>query len=372
MMGTDYLNAKIHKFEPYSPTGAIDLNKIEIRLDANESFFCLPGYIVEDIQNSVKSINFNRYPDPAASGLIKKYSEFLKFSENAEVETKNIAAGNGSDELLNILINAFLSKGDKVLTFAPDFSMYAFYGEVIEAEVIKIQKSGADGFAIDFDEIAKKVNREKIKLVVFSNPCNPTGQLVQKRVLEKFIRGVGCAVVLDEVYMSFADDKKEQSFVHDFLEYPNLTVMKSLSKAVGLAGIRVGFALSNEKIINAVKTLKSPFNLNAVSQEIAGAVLDYPDYLSKCLEKIKKNKKELHKSLETLLGGRGGYTVHETQTNFALVETDKAKEIFEFLLESKILVRNIGGRFLRITAGNENENEKLVKCLEGFDFGKVL
>ncbi|MCL2159335.1 MAG: aminotransferase class I/II-fold pyridoxal phosphate-dependent enzyme, partial [Oscillospiraceae bacterium] len=198
-MMDNFLNPKIQKFEPYSLNSDIDLDKIEIRLDANESFSNLPDYIVEDIQNNIKTMDFNRYPDPAAKELTKKYAGYLKASEDAEVGVENIAVGNGSDELLSIIINAFLSKGDKILTFAPDFSMYAFYGDIIEADVIKIQKHGEDDFAIDFDEIAKKINSENIKLAVFSNPCNPTGRLEKKETLERFIKSVNAVVVLDEV-----------------------------------------------------------------------------------------------------------------------------------------------------------------------------
>ena len=353
------INPKINKFEPYSLNA--DVTDFEIRLDANESFANLPDYITENILENIRSIDFNRYPDPFAVNLIKKYAEYLKASENADVDVKNIAAGNGSDELLSILINGFLSKGDKILTFTPDFSMYAFYGDIIEANVIKVQKSGNDDFAIDFDEIADRINRENIKLAVFSNPCNPTGQLISKETLEKFIKSVNIPVILDEVYMSFAD--KAQSFINDFLEYPNLIIMKSLSKSIGLASIRVGFALSNETFINMIKTIKSPFNVNAISQKIAETVLCYPDYLNGRLESIKENKKNLQASIKNLIADKKYYKIYDTHTNFILIETEKAKEIFDFLLENGILVRNFGGKFLRITTGSAEENEKLIKCL---------
>ena len=379
MIAEDFLNPKIKKFQPYSLNGEIDLSKIEIRLDANESFANLPDYIIQDIQENIKKMNFNRYPDPSAKDLTKKYSEYLKISENVDVDIKNIAAGNGSDELLSIIINSFLSKGDKILTFTPDFSMYAFYGDIIEADVIKIQKNGSDNFAIDFEKIANKVNKENVKLVVFSNPCNPTGQFESKKILEKFIKSVNAVVILDEVYMSFADcrgdpawspenkkSKQTQSFIYDFLEYPNLIIMKSLSKSIGLASIRVGFALSNDIFINMIKTIKSPFNVNAISQKIAEIVLCYPDYLTERLKSIKENKKNLQIEIKNLFADKKDYKIYDTQTNFILIETEKAKEIFGFLLENKILVRNFGSKFLRITTGSAEENSKLINCLKEY------
>jgi histidinol-phosphate aminotransferase len=353
-----FLHPKINKFEPYSLNSNIDLNKIEVRLDANESFSNLPDYIIEDIQGSIKKLDFNRYPDPSAADLTKKYAGYIG------VDAKYIAAGNGSDELLNIIINGFLSKGDKILTFAPDFSMYAFYADIIEADVIKVQKYGKDNFAINFDEIAAIINKENVKLAVFSNPCNPTGRLESKEVLEKFIKNVNIPVIIDEVYIDFTDEK--ESFLYDFYdfnEYPNLIIMKSLSKSIGLASIRVGFAVSNEVFINMIKTVKSPFNVNAVSQKIAEGVLSYPEYLAGRLEEIKANKKDLQDRIKKLFAGKKIFKAYDTQTNFILIETEKAMEIFEFLLENKILVRNFGGRFLRITTGSCEENDRLIKCL---------
>ena len=371
----DYLNPKINKVEAYSPNSETDtaqieqIEQIEIRLDANESFANLPDYIIKDIQKNIENIDFNRYPDPYATNLIKKYAAYLKISENADIDIENIAAGNGSDELLSIIINAFLSKGDKILTFTPDFSMYAFYGDTAEAEVIKIQKSGDNNFAIDFDAIAEKINKENIKIAVFSNPCNPTGQLESKEVLKKFIKSADCVVVLDEVYMTFADGKQNQSFLYDFLEYPNLIVIKSLSKAVGLAAVRVGFALSNETFINMIKTLKSPYNLNAVSQKIAETVINYHEYLDEKLRNIKENKEFLQTNIKNLTENKKNIKIYNTETNFILIETDKineAQKIFGFLLANKIRVRNLGKGFLRITTGSREENERLIEVFRKY------
>jgi len=352
-----FLNKKIKKFTPYSLNSEIDLSDIKIRLDANESFFNLPDFMLAEVQASLKDIDFNRYPDPSARALTNKFAEYLNSSENISLDINNIAAGNGSDELLNIIINLFVSKDEKILTFQPDFLMYAFYGEIIEANIIRAQKKD---LKINWDEAADLIKRENIKLAVFSNPCNPTGQLENQKDVQKFIelaQDAGTVVILDEVYMSFCEGR--ESFIQEFLDYPNLIIMKSLSKSIGLASLRIGFALSNPVFINAVKTIKSPFNVNAVSQKIAEISLNYPEYLEQNLQALKQNKKNLQANLSKL------FKIYPTETNFILIESEKSGEIFEFLLENKILVRKLGN-YLRITSGSAEQNAELTACLSKY------
>jgi histidinol-phosphate aminotransferase len=303
-------------------------------------------------------MDFNRYPDFLASDLIKKYAETIG------ADGKYIVAGNGADELINLIINSFLSKGDKILTFTPDFSMYSFYSEIIEAQVIKIEKKSGEDFRIDFDRASEIINEQRIKMVIFSNPCNPTGKLTDKSVLAKFVRNTDALVVIDEVYMTFCSDSENQSFIHDFTNYPNLIILKSLSKAFGLASVRVGFAISNEVFINVLRTAKSPFNVSAVSQKIAETVLAHTDCINERAELIKENKAELERELLRLSAESGKYKLHETQTNFVLLETDKAEEIFGRLLKSGILIRQLNDRFLRISTGSKEENKELLSVLK--------
>jgi histidinol-phosphate aminotransferase len=347
----DFLNEKAKRFKPYSLNN--DIKNFRIRLDANESFINLPEFIVREIKDAVANIDYNRYPDFLASDLIKKYSEIICADE------KHIVAGNGSDELINIIINSFLSKGDKILTFTPDFSMYAFYSEIIEAQVVRIEKKSDEDFSIDFDKVAEIIKTQEIKAVIFSNPCNPTGKLTDKAILEKFVRDVDALVIIDEVYMTFCDDSENQSFIWDFIDYPNLIILKSLSKAFGLASIRTGFAISNEIFINLLRTVKSPFNLNAVSQKIAETVLFHIDYMNENIKLIKENKSELEHELRRI-SNLCGYKLHETQTNFVLLETERAGEIFEYLLSNGILIRQLNDRFLRISTGSKDENAELL------------
>ena len=352
----DFLNEKIKKFKPYSLNN--DITNFRIRLDANESFINLPEFIVREIKDAVAEIDFNRYPYFLASDLIKKYAGTIG------VDEKYIVAGNGSDEIINIIINSFLSKGDKIMTFTPDFSMYDFYSDIIEAQIVRIEKKSDEDFSIDFDKAAHMIKEQDIKVVIFSNPCNPTGKLTDKSVLEKFVGDVDALVVIDEVYMTFCDDRENQSFINNFLDYPNLIILKSLSKAYGLASIRTGFAVANEVFINMLRTVKSPFNLNAVSQKIAETVLSHMDYINESIKLINENKAELEREFRNLLSEFNGCKLHETQTNFVLLETDKTKIIFEYLLSKGILIRQLNDRFLRISTGSKEENKELISALK--------
>jgi len=154
-----------------------------------------------------------------------------------------------------------------------------------------------------------------------------------------------------------------ETFFCEVLDYPNLIIIKSLSKSIGLASLRVGFALSNPVFINAIKTIKSPFNLNSVSQKTAEIILGYPEELAQNLQILKQNKKDLQANLIGLLAGKLDYKIHETETNFILIESKKSSEIFNSLLENKILVRNLNNKYLRITSGSAEDNKKLLECL---------
>ena len=360
----NFLNQKISKFTPYSLNSDVNPRDIKIRLDANESFLNLPDYIIKDVQAGIKSIDFNRYPDPAARELIIKYIDYLKSSEDIKLDPRNIVAGNGSDELLSIITNLFISKDEKILIFEPDFSMYAFYGQIIEANIVRLRKNN---LKIDWREAADLIRRENIKLAVFSNPCNPTGQLESKQDIKKFIDLAaenGTVIILDEVYMSFCGNR--ESFISDLQDYANLIIIKSLSKSIGLASLRVGFAISNEIFINAIRTIKSPFNLNAVSQKIAEVILNYPDYLAANLDLIRQNKKDLQETVRKILADNQDYLIHETETNFILTESKKSGELFNFMLENKILTRNLNNNYIRVTTGSAEENAEFTACLEKF------
>lgn len=341
------LPEKLEKLEPYDPIQG----EYEIRLDANESFIKTD---YESIIQGLKGVDLNRYPDPYAKRLIQTYCDF--YGVNPDLVT----GGNGSDELISIISACFLQKNDKVLCFSPDFSMYAFYSSLYELEVVIAPKK--NDLTIDVDEAIRKISSENIKAVFFSNPCNPTSLGLEKDDVIRLIRSVNALVILDEAYMDFWDEK--ESLLKETEQYDNLIVLRTCSKALGMAALRLGFAVSNQKITEKLRAAKSPYNVNTLTQSAAEYLLRDRKGMSERIELCKSAKTELFNGLNDL---NAPYfdTVYPSVTNFVFIKTSRAREIFDYLLARSIAVRYMGD-YLRITAGSHEENTAVLNALREF------
>ncbi len=189
------LNEKIKDLKPYDPIQG----EYQIRLDANESFLSVPNEILEQFHTSVNQIAFNRYPDPYANATI------TAFGRHYGVKSNLVTAGNGSDELIQVIMSAFLMKGDRVLTLSHDFSMYRFYTSIVEAECIEVPKN--EDLTINVDNVIETANEKQVRMIIFSNPCNPTSLGLCKDEVRRLIRSVNALVILDEAYMDFWDSR---------------------------------------------------------------------------------------------------------------------------------------------------------------------
>lgn len=341
------LSKKLEKLEPYDPIQG----EYEIRLDANESFIKAD---YDSIIQGLKDIDLNRYPDPYAKRLINTYCDF--YGVNPDLVT----AGNGSDELISIISACFLQKNDKVLCFSPDFSMYAFYSALYELEVVTAPKK--NDLTINVDEAIQKINSENIKAVFFSNPCNPTSLGLEKGDVIRLILSVNALVVLDEAYMDFWD--KKESLLKETEQYDNLIVLRTCSKALGMAALRLGFAISNRKITEKLRTAKSPYNVNTLTQSVAEYLLRDKQKILECIELCKAEKTELFNGLNDL---NAPYfdKIYPSVTNFVFIKTSHGREIFDFLLSKSIAVRYMGS-YLRITVGSHEENMAVLNALKEF------
>lgn len=339
---------KLASLKPYEPIQG----NYDIRLDANESFFNLSEDIKKEISQEIIKLQFNRYPDPYAANAVKAFSDFYGLRE------KNVTAGNGSDELISIITSCFLKSGNNVVTISPDFSMYAFYGSLYELNNYVYKLS--DDFNVDVDDLIAYCNNNKADMLIFSNPCNPSSLGLTKEQVMKLLDSVSCLVVLDEAYMDFWNE----SLLDKISDYDNLIILKTCSKAIGLAGIRFGFAIAGDTITNALKAAKSPYNTDIISQKIVEVVLSHKKELKDNSNQIILNNKELLKGINALNDKYNCFEkVYDSKTNFVFIKTAKCDYISEKFLENSISIRKFDG-FLRISAGNKAENKKVLEVLE--------
>lgn len=343
------LNKKIRELEPYEPISGT----YKIRLDANECPYNYPTELKEQIAKAIQNIDFNRYPDPMASEVVNSFAEYYN------INSKLVTAGNGSDELIFLIESAFMEKGDKMLVVSPDFSMYKFYSSICEVECESFIKD--ETLNIDVDLLIKKINDDSIKLVIFSNPCNPTGQGLVAEDARKLVNSVNALVILDEAYMDFWN----QSLIGEVENYSNLIILRTASKAVGSAALRLGFAVANETISKAIKAVKSPYNVNSISQAIGSIIYKNKEYLINRQKTIVRNREKLYNELVKIEENISDFKVFNSCANFILVKTPYGKDLWEYLKENLIVIRFMG-EYIRISVGTENEIDETVKCINDF------
>ncbi|MCL1904444.1 MAG: aminotransferase class I/II-fold pyridoxal phosphate-dependent enzyme [Oscillospiraceae bacterium] len=345
---------KLKAFTPYEPlTGSYP-----VRLDVNESYFEISTDEVIRAVAEIDRVKLNRYPDPYAIKLVNAFADLFKISPNC------VTAGNGSDELIGLITAGLLEKGDGILVLSNDFSMYSFYARLYELDAHELSKR--ENFTVNVDGVIGYINENDIKCFIFSNPCNPTSLGLNKTDVERIVTQTNALIVVDEAYMDFWD---EQHSMLDTIEiYNNLIVLRTCSKSVALAGIRVGFAAACAEITNALRMLKSPFNVNSVSQSIATATLTAQNGYKESISRIKESTKMLKTALEEFMIQGIFEHVYDTKTNFVFIKTktNKAGEIYEFLLERGIAIRCFPPDHLRICAGTGEEMNTLYKELSAW------
>ncbi len=343
------LNSKIRNLEPYEPISGT----YRIRLDANECPCNYPEEIMQQVREAVEKVDFNRYPDPFATEVVNSFAEYY------EIDSKNVTAGNGSDELIFMIESAFLEKGDKMLVVAPDFSMYKFYSSICEVECESFLKN--EDLQLDVDAVIKKINEENIKLLIFSNPCNPTGQGITADEARKLVSSVNALVILDEAYMDFWNE----SLIKETDKYSNLIVFRTASKSIGSAALRLGFAVANENISKAIKAVKSPYNVNSISQAIGSVIYKNKEYLLNRQKAIVINREKLYNGLAKIAEYQQNFKVYSSCANFFFIKTPDGKAIWDFLKEKSIVIRYMGD-YIRITVGTEEEVDETLRCLNEF------
>ena len=340
------LRDNIKNLVPYSSARDEYQGGAGIFFDANENAFGSP---LEQ--------QFNRYPDPLQIQVKKRLSEIKG------VPVKNIFLGNGSDEAIDILFRSFCNPGvDNVILVPPTYGMYQVSANINDVEVRNVPLTRE--YQLNLDGIAGAID-EHTKLIFICSPNNPTGNSINRADIETLLANFSGIVVVDEAYINFS---RQKTFIQELTEYANLVVLQTLSKAWGLAGLRVGMAFASEEIIEVMNKVKPPYNVNEASQQLALQALANIDQVNAWIKEtlIQRDKLVLGlKDFDFVLD------IYPSDANFILVKTTDPKGIYNFLVENSIIVRDrskveLCEGCLRITIGTPDENNILIKTLQDF------
>lgn len=325
-----------------------------IKLNDMESPYKLPDEMKEALGKILSMTNINRYPNPRSTSLVAKIKKTFSVPESCKV-----MLGNGSDELIQLILMATMRDGATVLSPAPSFVMYQQMAEILGMRYVGVDLN-AD-FSLDEQAFLAAIKRENPAVIFLAHPNNPTGMLLSKTFLQQVLESSNGLVVFDEAYTAYADDSALDLIEH----YENAVLIRTVSK-IGLAGIRLGYLAALPALVEAFDKVRMPYNINVLTQGTARFMLDQMDYFDHNVAKILKEKALLY----DWLSARDDVTVFPSQTNFLLVRFDDATMVFERLRdEHKILVKNWHGKhpimdnILRITIGRKKENAKLRDAL---------
>lgn len=340
------LRENIKNLVPYSSARDEFKGEASVFLDANENSFGSP------LPNQ-----YNRYPDPLQLAVKTRLSEIKG------VPPQNIFLGNGSDEAIDILFRAFCRPGiDNVITVPPTYGMYEVSANINDVSIKKVPLT--PDYQLNLEEIAAAID-EHTKLIFICSPNNPTANSINREDIETILANFSGLVVIDEAYINYS---RQKSFIQELTEYSNLVVLQTLSKAWGLAGLRVGMAFASEEIIEVFNRVKPPYNINEASQQLALEALNNIDQVNEWIKETITQREKLVSDLAKLTFVT---KIYPSDANFVLVKTTDARGIYNYLVEKGIIVRDrskieLCEGSLRITVGTPAENDKLIEALKSF------
>jgi histidinol-phosphate aminotransferase len=338
----DLIRPTIKALKPYSSArdefqGATDNMMF---LDANENPF----------ENGV-----NRYPDPQQIKLKSVLSEIKR------IPTRNILLGNGSDEILDLIYRAFCEPNqDNVIILPPTYGMYEVLANLNAIDIKKVNLT--EDFQPKIETILNIADKNS-KLLFLCSPNNPSGNSFSSKAIEELVSKFQGIVVIDEAYIDFSNEK---SWISRLQEFPNLIVTQTLSKAYGMAGIRLGICYASTEIISVLNTIKPPYNINVLTQKKAIELLDVKDLATNQINNILKQREVLITELKTV---RYISKIYPSNANFVLVKVDDANKRYNQLIEKGIVIRNRTTQpgcenALRLTVGTSEENSILIRTLK--------
>ena len=327
-----------------------------VKLDLNENFAVTIDAVRELLSDAYQDIDVRSYPPSYGSMAIKAISDFLGVRES------EISVGNGADEVLELLMKVFAKKDSKVLVVEPTFPMYSYFIQLYGGKKVPILLR--PNWELDTDSILKRAGKEA-SLLILCSPNNPTGNQFRIKDVRRILQEFEGIVVVDEAYVDFANYT-----VIDWLkDFDNLVVLRTFSKAFGLAGIRFGFLVSNKSIVEFIKRVTSPFNLNIVTQRLITLALKRWDYFKDRIRYIKREREWLRSNLAKI----DGITPYHSDTNFILFKVTQdnltSATVTKRLKNKNVLVKDRGNlplltNCIRVTVGTRDMNLAFLSTLE--------
>lgn len=334
----------ILKLKPYTSARSQHLNGL--LLDANENAF---GTVITD-----DNLELNRYPDPTQLMLRQSIGDYLK------INPANIFCGVGSDEIIDLLVRIFCEPGkDKAVVFEPTYGMYKVVCDIQGVETISFELNNY--FQIDVDKFLQQKSG-LVKIIFICSPNNPTANIINKNDIIRLAENFNGIVVVDQAYIDFYD---EREMLNEISKHSNIVLLRTFSKAWGLAGARFGLAVADSFVVKQLMNIKSPYNINKLTENVVLKSLNRIDQKNDILEKIKNERDYLTVELKSIKSIK---LVYPSDANFILFKVDNADEVYNNLIPKGVIIRNRSNQknlegCLRVTVGTRDQNQKFIQEL---------
>ena len=350
---------EVQKIKPYIPGKPIEEVKRElglkkvIKMASNESPFGPSPSVIKAITK--QSAALNRYPEGDCFYLRKKLAKKIGVSE------EQLTFGNGSDEIIILAIRAFVNPGDEIVISDPTFLIYEIASKIAGA---KVKKVAFRNFKYDLVAMKKAITR-KTKIVFIANPDNPIGTYVNETEVRTFLKGLPKDLIIffDEAYYEIVNKKNYPNTLKFLRQKKNIIITRTFSKAYGLAGLRIGYGISQPKIAKCLNSVREPFNVNSLAQAAALKSLEDKKYLKRLRKTIIEGREFICENIKEM-----GLEFVPSVTNFVLINLKKdSTEVFKQLLRKGIIVRDMKNwnfkTYIRVTIGRKEENKKFINAL---------
>ncbi len=333
----------------------LDVHSCRIKLNQNENPYELPAPVKEQILHRLASAEWGRYPPFVPRQQIEKVASFVNW------KPEGVLIGNGSNELLQLLMTCLLERGRKIVISQPTFTLYKLLARSIGADVIEVPM--LKPFSFDVDKIIESANAGKASMIVLCSPNNPTGTGLSRSALQKILDATDAVVVLDEAYIQFA----QESLSSLLDENERLIVLQTFSKAMGAAGLRFGYLLANPLIAKNLAKVKLPYNVNIFTLFAVEVLIENWQTIRTAITTLIAERERVMSQMRTMQG----IVIYPSSANFLLFEVleKTPREIFEGMLANGILIRDVSSypmlqRGLRVTIGTPEQNNEFLRVLK--------